>query len=274
MKCSVFLLAVILSSSSGFAQGEMSDSARYKALYELSYQPDSTDLESKDSELMVLYLGNNLSKFSSQGQAMRDSIASIQSENNNRPPTKPELAIPEPYYQYSILKSISSEELLFHQKVMKYDFVYFEDLNTQKWDIGPETEIIAGFQAQKATTTFAGRNYEAWFTPEIPISNGPYKFGGLPGLIIKIKDSQEHYSFELVEFVELKDPVPIHFSLNNKLVVEKEKYLEVKLTHDKDPMAALEQHGITFGTPEQRPMLRRQLIDQYYTKRNNPIELE
>jgi GLPGLI family protein len=48
--------------------------------------------------------------------------------------------------------------------------------------------------------TYAGRDYKAWFTNEIPVSDGPYKFYGLPGLIVEIEDSKKQYTFELVSY--------------------------------------------------------------------------
>ncbi|MFZ1558862.1 MAG: GLPGLI family protein, partial [Saprospiraceae bacterium] len=51
----------------------------------------------------------------------------------------------------------------------------------------------------KATTKYGGRKYLAWFTPEIPVMDGPYVFAGLPGLIVRIKDDQDFYIFEATE---------------------------------------------------------------------------
>lgn len=57
-------------------------------------------------------------------------------------------------------------------------------------------KIFFSDQCQKATTIFLGRTYEAWFTSEIPINNGPWKFGNLPGQILQVSDTQKHYVFE------------------------------------------------------------------------------
>ena len=53
-----------------------------------------------------------------------------------------------------------------------------------------------GYDCRKATVDFAGRTYTAWFTPEIPLPFGPYKFGGLPGLILKIEDAERQFVWE------------------------------------------------------------------------------
>ncbi|WP_196887342.1 GLPGLI family protein [Aureivirga sp. CE67] len=61
------------------------------------------------------------------------------------------------------------------------------------WKIHEESKNIGKFLCQKATTNFRGRNYIAWFTHEIPSSYGPWKFYGLPGLILEVHD--EDYKF-------------------------------------------------------------------------------
>jgi len=73
-----------------------------------------------------------------------------------------------------------------------------------KWQISNERLKILSYSAQKATTFFAGRHWTAWFTSEIPISEGPYKFHGLPGLILKILDETKTHSYEIVSVQKLK----------------------------------------------------------------------
>ena len=67
------------------------------------------------------------------------------------------------------------------------------------WELLPETDSVGGYLCQKAETEFKGRVYEAWFCPEIPIDAGPYKFRGLPGLILKVEDKAGDYSWMFLE---------------------------------------------------------------------------
>ena len=64
-----------------------------------------------------------------------------------------------------------------------------EDSIQWKWKLHQEIKKIGGFICQKATIKFRGRNYIAWFTNEIPVPFGPWKFKGLPGLILEVYDT-------------------------------------------------------------------------------------
>ena len=71
-----------------------------------------------------------------------------------------------------------------------------DTLENFKWKITVEQKQILNYSCIKATTSFRGRNYEAWFTKELKINNGPWKFCGLPGLILSAKDYKGMYSFD------------------------------------------------------------------------------
>lgn len=97
----------------------------------------------------------------------------------------------------------------------KYKFT--ETIQPQAWQITSDTATILGYQCQKATATFRGRNYEAWFSPEIPVNDGPWKFFGLPGLILKVTDTGKIFSFVCVGMENL-DP-------SRNIAMQKAKYI-------------------------------------------------
>ncbi|TDE16824.1 GLPGLI family protein [Dyadobacter psychrotolerans] len=99
-----------------------------------------------------------------------------------------------------ISKSYDSGESRVFEKIAAEQFE-FRVKNNLKWEIGTETDSISGYACTKATTFLGGRHYVAWFTSEIPITDGPYLFWGLPGLIVKISYTKNHYDFTLVQFV-------------------------------------------------------------------------
>ena len=68
-------------------------------------------------------------------------------------------------------------------------------LPKMKWQIAKEQRKIGKFNCQKATTRFRGRNYTAWFTMAIPISDGPWLLNGLPGLILEAVDDKNEVRF-------------------------------------------------------------------------------
>lgn len=72
------------------------------------------------------------------------------------------------------------------------------DPRKMDWKISPEKKEINTLTGQKATLDFGGRVWTAWFSTDIPIADGPYKFHGLPGLIIQMEDRTRTHRFELV----------------------------------------------------------------------------
>jgi GLPGLI family protein len=72
-----------------------------------------------------------------------------------------------------------------------------DTLSNFKWKITNEHQKILKYKCTKATTTFRGRDYIAWFTDDIPLQNGPWKFCGLPGLILKVNDMENKFAYEI-----------------------------------------------------------------------------
>lgn len=62
------------------------------------------------------------------------------------------------------------------------------DIAPKKWQITQETQKIGNYLCFKAIDLEDKKqNTFAWFTPEIPVSFGPLKFNGLPGLVLQVE---------------------------------------------------------------------------------------
>lgn len=118
-------------------------------------------------------------------------------------------------YYYTDFFKDTSKETLTQYTYMPHRIAhcqYTESIPAQDWVMHDDTATIAGYLCQKAVCFFRGRNFEAWFTADIPIGNGPWKFGGLPGLILKIYDADKLYIFECtkIEIHQQAYPIKMH----------------------------------------------------------------
>ncbi len=80
---------------------------------------------------------------------------------------------------------------------------FTEQIKPMEWIITEDTMTILDYPCQKATTSFRGRDYYAWFTLDIAVNEGPWKLYGLPGLILKAEDSESVFSFHAIGLQEL-----------------------------------------------------------------------
>ncbi len=75
--------------------------------------------------------------------------------------------------------------------------VIYKDTVNINWKITNQKSIIQGLKCVLATAKFRGRNYKAWFTTSIPLPIGPWKFGGLPGLIVELRDDKQEVLIQI-----------------------------------------------------------------------------
>ena len=96
-----------------------------------------------------------------------------------------------------------------------------EDLAPQTWSIEGDTCRILDYLCQKAITEFRGRTYEAYFTMDIPINEGPWKLYGLPGLILEANTTDGLFRFCAMGIEKIKDK-QINISYDKKTEVCKD----------------------------------------------------
>lgn len=262
------LLSTLIFFSVFFAhsQGNIKDNSNYKAIFEVTYQTDSTDVNSKRVENMQLLLGEKYSLFQSVNSIYNDSVKGALATSSIDISTAVNRVMNETKktrFNYKILKN--SEETLVFDTFFSDKFIY-SDNEKLNWQLLNENKLIDGYKCQKAKTEFAGRNYIAWFTAEIPQSDGPYKFKNLPGFIVEIYDEEAQYHFKLIEFV--KSNQVFLFDQNKGQKVTKKDFFKAYNNFKKSFISQLYQRGISIDGSNSREIQKR-----IQKSRNNEIEI-
>lgn len=109
-----------------------------------------------------------------------------------------------------ILNKYNTGELQVLEPIKRDNYTYNEPNNLMDWKIESKNKTILGYNCQKAVVKYGGRSWTAWFTTDIPLSEGPWIFKGLPGLILEVEDSQSYFKFNALALE--KKIMPIIFS--------------------------------------------------------------
>ncbi|MEN9951843.1 MAG: hypothetical protein RLZZ520_111 [Bacteroidota bacterium] len=100
---------------------------------------------------------------------------------------------------FTVYKDHDSNSLLFEFADLNQRPHYFADtLFPMEWVTTEEHKMIGGIPCLKAVTRFKGRGYTAWYAPTITINDGPWKLGGLPGLILEAYDDEDNWRMEFI----------------------------------------------------------------------------
>jgi len=203
-KLLVFAVLFLLTMSYG-------QTVRY--IYETSVNPDSINLVSLKTERTFLDVKANRSLFISENKLIKDSLFSafkLKEKEDNKKEEKDlskvgvKKHIEPTFFEYFITKNIPEQKVYYYDRVGGKQIYYQED-RPLKWEITDVAEKQNGYSSQKAVANFGGRIWTAWFTKEINISDGPYKFSGLPGLIVKLEDDKGDYRFDLVKKITVQN---------------------------------------------------------------------
>jgi len=213
------------------------DKALYQATFEITFQTDSTNSTAWVHETAILLIGQQLTKFESANKMLRDSLLYNNNTQPNKTITQLQLGkIPKTKFLFEIYQY--NHQAIYRDQIMTERFQYTEtpDFN---WQLGNYDTSIAGYHCKSATCNYGGRHYTAWFTDEIPIPTGPYKFFGLPGFIVAVQDSSQQIQFVLTGFKKVTDNSIITPGQQNYTQVSKAVFLETLKKYKSNPSMAL-----------------------------------
>ena len=181
------------------------DTCKYAVTYKFEFIYDTIKKE-KLYDKQVLEVGEKISKYYSVYADKIDSVWYIVTKKPNKHDKsggdgidaekeaglqKNEHAI----YEDIFINYPKNGILTLMRKIHENEYMYEEPIPKFNWKMQTDTATILGYKCMKATATFRGRTYNAWFTPFIPIHQGMWKFNGLPGLILKAEDTKGYFKW-------------------------------------------------------------------------------
>ena len=204
-------------------------------MYDYRFLRDTTDVTSESTDRMILQVGYGISKFSSYRTMQIDSLIKVSTADQVQ-------ANPERYISgetYSIYKNYPTGKFTTTDKIATDWFLVEELIPEQQWTLTEETKEILGYKCKSAKCSFRGRDYTAYYTDEIPVADGPWKFGGLPGFIMEVCDAGNHYSFTCVGINSKADrAITMPEVAYNK--TSRVKFYQTKYRYDTNPLGYLE----------------------------------
>ncbi|MFN4074804.1 MAG: GLPGLI family protein [Cloacibacterium sp.] len=260
--------------------------------YELTFKPKK-GIDSLQKAVMILDVTDKKSLYRDYLTVSQDSVLKIEVEKMQKAGVFKDLSksFQMPKFAYKITKEYPTMKVNFSERMLNSVFGYNEEPKFN-WKISNDKQKIGEYEAQKATTEFGGRKWTAWFTESIPFPDGPYKFSGLPGLIVKIEDAEKNFSWVLTankplkEFEELSysEKLSAQFGARNDVtIINRDKFESSFEEYKKDPFASIRAQI----TPEMKAMKmpgndktmgemmsdQEKSIKDFYNAINNTVEI-
>lgn len=215
-------------------------------VYQVTMKPDAENKSDIKTENAYLDISAEKSLFYSENRYKRDSIIQATvSSGGGRGFNRDQMESLRSNINYSIEKDKKSQQITFKDRIGRDVYVYEED-RPLTWKISSETTKIGEYKVQKAETDFGGRKWTAWFTTDLPYQDGPYKFSGLPGLIVKVEDDKGEYSFDLMKNYKIGE-IPALNQFGNTIKVKRGDFVKQQEKFKKDPVSFMTQGGGGFA---------------------------
>ena len=185
----LFLLMLIARVAGVDAQ---SDFTKLSVTYEVRYQKVE-EVAKREKDLMRLDIGEHSSQYISIiGEFLTKNKSDIMAKR-----------IKDPYAGYTTLrdevfKNTPDEGYLRFVHMPGWVSCREKIEGLFDWQLQDGDSIVCGYPCHKAITTFRGRTWTVWYTLDLPYSDGPWKFCGLPGLVLYAYDSEDKFRFNCI----------------------------------------------------------------------------
>ncbi|AKK74424.1 hypothetical protein OK18_19020 [Chryseobacterium gallinarum] len=247
-------------------QAQDIDSSTVKINYLTKFLIDTTDVNSKKEELTGLWIGKNSSLFKSDQKAITDSLSKEATKSSFKQPVGGKIIVdfsrvPKAYFMPEVYKRGNITSIF--DKVLNVTMEYESDQKIN-WKLLNETKVISTYKCRKAIGRYRNRTITAWYTEEIPISEGPYTFKGLPGLVVEAYDEKDYYHFVLVSLKNVKKPI---ITIRNAIKTDYQKFAKKRSDFKQDPAGAF-----FTATGKTTPKEQQERIKKLHNSKNNYLD--
>mgnify|MGYP001648646412 FL=1 len=167
---------------------------------ECIYEYRVRDAEKSETYFDILQLGREYTKYFGYPRYQVDSVIYRRDINKITMQEAGEIHNRYLYHNaspYVLLIQNWTKEISCYDRVFTDHYVYTDSASIA-WQLGEGSEMVCGHTCSMATAHFRGREWTAYYAPDIPVGRGPWKFGGLPGLILRIEDSTGDQRFTAI----------------------------------------------------------------------------
>jgi GLPGLI family protein len=274
-KLFLFPILFVLLTLNTFAQDlQPVDSTKWLCTYEYNFLLDSTNQNSLRHDQMYLQIGSHLSKFTCALFFLQDSALYFTELKNldmattiNQVMKSTNGVKSSTLSMYRIYKNFPGKGLMTFNA---FDDKYYkvEQPMKMKWKLVTQKDtVIFGYSCQMARISYAGRDWVAWYSPQIPVADGPYKFNGLPGLILNISDTRNQHCFTLNAIKKVTYDQLILKSTRISVDITAEEYIKAKRNDLMRLYGSLQNGTITSSSEEAKAQAMHGIISK-----NNFIE--
>lgn len=244
---------------------------KIRVTYQMKYRPDSTQTATKESIMFLDIYDTNSSRFYAENLYKSDSI-----RNSGANPQSFSIN-----FNNAVVKNNNTLKKYYRLLVDVYEVT--TEVPQLEWKIASGKKKIGEYECQEATLKYKNRQWTAWFTQDIPISEGPFLFKGLPGLIIWMYDDKGNYDFFLNKlFKSFFDPYDgVNFRNHNIIKVNGDQLNKIYLNNYLDPykeakMGKIKMNFVDEKGNEVKNVNWNELAknkQEVIKQNNNPIEL-
>ncbi|GHT53931.1 hypothetical protein FACS189451_07110 [Bacteroidia bacterium] len=247
------------------------DFSKMRVQYQVWMMKDTLYPQKLTEDMIMLQIGSKISKSLNYFKMISDSITHQQIISgagiNEMLAVNQGRRTGDQSLRASLFKNYPAGEITTMDQIFTDRFYFEEDIPDFQWKLEKGELKVLGYSCKKATVTFRGRTYEAWYAPEIPVSDGPWKFSGLPGLILKVSDTKKQYIFEAVAISGVSWQDPVTFSKSSLFMkTSRENFNKAMKRFMDNPAAGMQNSDKIQVAPESLAKVK--------ARPYNPIELE